>query len=255
MGRTPIMPLRMRLKKTRTVRRSSGEAERYVAPPRSADAAARVAKRGREDREEAIASKRLRLMWRERLHTDAKIHCGGRCWEVHRAVLSAASPVFASMLKCSMREGTMQEVHIQESEPDVINDLLQFAYTGSVHRLKYGTEEAQVVAGSDPEEEEAGEGEEEAGGEDDEPYGEEPAEGDAVLRLLDQASVYQMPDLIRVCCLHLLTARRVNTVNIVQVTKAVRDFKSHSTFHNIVEALECLIQGDVNMVWTLAQHL
>ena len=58
---------------------------------------------------------------------------GLRC---HKAVLAARSDVFAAMFSHkATTESTTNEVHIRDTEPDILEQLLNFVYTDKVMKL------------------------------------------------------------------------------------------------------------------------
>jgi len=69
-------------------------------------------------------------LWNERKFTDCTVVCGDRRWQVHRAVLAKSSPVFERMLSVDMLEAKTQEISISICEPDAVEVMLCFAYTG-----------------------------------------------------------------------------------------------------------------------------
>jgi len=71
-------------------------------------------------------------LWCTRLFTDVEVLCGERRFPAHRAVLSAASPVFAAMLGSDMCEGRAREVRILDAEECAVQDALEYIYTGTV---------------------------------------------------------------------------------------------------------------------------
>lgn len=70
--------------------------------------------------------------WRERKFTDAEIVCDGRRMPVHRATLSAASPVFDAAFSSSLSEGQSAVYEIRESTPEAVETMLRYIYTGDI---------------------------------------------------------------------------------------------------------------------------
>merc|ERR1712217_657835 len=68
----------------------------------------------------------------ERLFTDVEVICGEKRFSAHRAVLAAASPVFAAMLGSEMKEGQSREIVIEDADERSIQDTLEYVYTGTV---------------------------------------------------------------------------------------------------------------------------
>lgn len=71
----------------------------------------------------------LESMWRRGEFTDAEVRCGETSFPVHRAVLSAVSPVFAAMFRSSMQEGVQAQISITDSSEVAVKVLLDFVYT------------------------------------------------------------------------------------------------------------------------------
>jgi len=89
-------------------------------------------KRRRADLEEASLAG-WRELWESRRFPDAVVHCGGRSFEVHRAVLGARSPVLNAMFSQEgLREGSERSVAIEDAEPDSVEAMLRYMYVGEV---------------------------------------------------------------------------------------------------------------------------
>lgn len=73
-----------------------------------------------------------RSLWSDRRFTDVQVLCGTRQFPVHRAVLAAASPVFAAMLSTDMREARELEICISDTDEQAVRDALEYIYTGTV---------------------------------------------------------------------------------------------------------------------------
>lgn len=67
--------------------------------------------------------------------SDAILNVGDRKFAVHRAILSARSPVFGAMFSHNMVESTTGEVDITGFEPDVFQDFLLYLYSARVKKL------------------------------------------------------------------------------------------------------------------------
>jgi len=66
---------------------------------------------------------------------DVKVACGDRVFECHQFMLSARSPVFRAMFQSDMTEAQTKRVDIQDLQPDVVNDMLLYIYTGNTPNL------------------------------------------------------------------------------------------------------------------------
>lgn len=218
-------------------------------------------KRRVEDTSDATAGRLLRSLWTGRGFSDAVVRCGDRSWQVHRCVLAAASPVWARMLQSGMREAVELVLEIQDADPRVVGELLEFIYTGNAACL------APVAPPKAPED---CDDESEADAEVVFPVpltvghaAAEPRQSAEVvpsqlvsadvpgsvriLALLEQASVYQISDLVKVCCLHLLEAQAVNESNVLSVLRAMRSYRQDGSFKEISMVLDELIKRDAQI--------
>ena len=59
-----------------------------------------------------------------------KVACGDRVFECHQFMLSSRSPVFRAMFQSDMTEAATKRVDIQDLQPDTVNDMLLYIYTG-----------------------------------------------------------------------------------------------------------------------------
>ncbi|CAE8728101.1 unnamed protein product [Polarella glacialis] len=71
-------------------------------------------------------------LWAEKRFTDCEVICGEQVTPCHRAVLAKASPVFERMLTAPMSEATERQLRISGVEPETLQFMLQFAYTGEL---------------------------------------------------------------------------------------------------------------------------
>ncbi|CAK0839602.1 unnamed protein product [Prorocentrum cordatum] len=75
-------------------------------------------------------------LWTDRLFTDMEVVCGERRFAAHRAVLAAASPVFAAMLSSGMHESQVCEISIGDADERAVQDALESTCTrGSSERM------------------------------------------------------------------------------------------------------------------------
>lgn len=72
-------------------------------------------------------------MWSTKPFSDCTIVCDGEVSHCHRAVLSSASPVFKCMFDSDMREGVEQRIEISDATPVIVQNMLEFMYTGKTH--------------------------------------------------------------------------------------------------------------------------
>ena len=64
--------------------------------------------------------------------TDIKIQCEGQSFDCHISILAGRSPVFKAMFQSSMKEKETQKVAIDDFTPNVVAEMLNFIYTGTV---------------------------------------------------------------------------------------------------------------------------
>ena len=67
---------------------------------------------------------------------DVVLIAGTRRIPAHRLVLSAASDYFAAMFMNNVRESTMDEVEIKDVDPDALDSLIHYTYTGKFFAIK-----------------------------------------------------------------------------------------------------------------------
>uniref|UniRef100_A0A5S6QEG8 BTB domain-containing protein n=1 Tax=Trichuris muris TaxID=70415 RepID=A0A5S6QEG8_TRIMR len=68
-------------------------------------------------------------------YTDFSICVGGTIIRTHRCILAARSKVFAAMLVHGTEESRKRTLEISDFEPDVIQELIHFIYTGYSNRI------------------------------------------------------------------------------------------------------------------------
>jgi len=73
-----------------------------------------------------------RQLWFDRRFTDVEVVCGTQRFQAHRAVLAAASPVFAAMLDANMKEANEQVIRLQDADERAVQHTLEYIYTGTV---------------------------------------------------------------------------------------------------------------------------
>lgn len=61
---------------------------------------------------------------------DVILVAGSKRLPAHRLVLSAASDYFAAMFMHNVREATMEEVELKDVDPEALEALVQYTYTG-----------------------------------------------------------------------------------------------------------------------------
>jgi len=63
-------------------------------------------------------------------HSDVIIRCGEKLYDCHKIILTSRSPVFKTMLEAEMKEKMTGKVEIKNMDPEVLEDLLKYIYSG-----------------------------------------------------------------------------------------------------------------------------
>jgi len=73
---------------------------------------------------------------------DVTLTCGEKVFYCHKWMLSARSPVFKAMFQSNMKENELGTVEIEDIQQEVVSELLQYIYSGtmSLNFEKYGKE-------------------------------------------------------------------------------------------------------------------
>ncbi|OLQ03581.1 Polyubiquitin-B [Symbiodinium microadriaticum] len=88
-----------------------------------------------------------RQIWGDRRFTDVEVICGEQHFPVHRAVLAAASTVFAAMLGAEMKESHAREIVISDTDEESVQHMLEYIYTGCVaERAGCGMESSNLYS-------------------------------------------------------------------------------------------------------------
>ena len=73
----------------------------------------------------------MEKLWRTGVHSDVKIHVEDKTFNCHKAILVAASSYFGAMFSSGMREATSGEIKLYDMEPNIMENILEFIYTGN----------------------------------------------------------------------------------------------------------------------------
>jgi speckle-type POZ protein len=84
-------------------------------------------------------SSHLEELFNDMSLNDVSFHIGGRKFPAHKLILSARSKYFAAMFKHPMKENLTNQIKIEDTEPEVFQELLRFIYTGRVSRATMET--------------------------------------------------------------------------------------------------------------------
>ena len=74
-------------------------------------------------------------LYKNKLFTDVTIRCEESEFKVHKAILSAQSPVFQTMFEVDMAEKNNGVVDITDTTPTVMSDLVAYFYTGTAPNI------------------------------------------------------------------------------------------------------------------------
>ncbi|KFM58559.1 Speckle-type POZ protein, partial [Stegodyphus mimosarum] len=82
-------------------------------------------------------SRDMQTMYERKDLSDFLLKCHTTEFQVHKCVLSARSPVFASMFQHPVTENTENRVTITDIDACVLQQLIMFVYTGKTNALSY----------------------------------------------------------------------------------------------------------------------
>lgn len=72
----------------------------------------------------------LEDLFRSQEFSDVTISANGREFKAHKAILAARSPMFRGMFSHDMKETKYNRVDVPDVDPDVLQEMLRFIYTG-----------------------------------------------------------------------------------------------------------------------------
>jgi len=86
-------------------------------------------------------------LWRDRdLHADLAIICQGMTIPANRVLLSARSEVFRAMFSHPTKEATSGKVEISDIEPQILEQMLCYVYTGFAPEVENIAEDLLLAA-------------------------------------------------------------------------------------------------------------
>lgn len=77
---------------------------------------------------------------------DVEILCGGKQIQAHRVILAASSPYFHAMFTVELLEKQQQAVEIHAIDPEILEELIGFIYTGKVKIGQDNVQELMIAA-------------------------------------------------------------------------------------------------------------
>jgi len=79
-------------------------------------------------------------------YSDVKIVCGDKIFDCHRIFLSSRSSVFRAMFQHGMTEAQTRRIEIKELEPEVLQAMLEYIYTGNIKDSTMKSEDMLAAA-------------------------------------------------------------------------------------------------------------
>jgi speckle-type POZ protein len=84
-------------------------------------------------------SSHLEELFNDMSLSDVTLNIGDHEFPAHKLILSARSKYFAAMFKHPMKENLTNQIKIEDTEPEVFQELLHFIYTGRVSKATMET--------------------------------------------------------------------------------------------------------------------
>ncbi|PHH88942.1 hypothetical protein CDD83_6862 [Cordyceps sp. RAO-2017] len=92
-----------------------------------------------DGQQQAALYQNIRQLFLADKYSDLTIHCGGRDFKAHRAILCPQSSFFAKACDSGFKESVTGVVNLPEDDPDVLKCFLQFIYSGNYEDGEYPT--------------------------------------------------------------------------------------------------------------------
>ena len=93
--------------------------------------------------------KQLGNLFTDKQLSDVKIECEGQTFDCHQAILAARSPVFMAMFQSNMKEKETKRATIDDFKAEVVSEMLNFIYTGTVSDKDIGEIASELLAAAD----------------------------------------------------------------------------------------------------------
>ena len=91
-------------------------------------------------------SKDMGQLFSNKMFADVKITCGDKTFQCHKSILASRSPVFNAMFVSNMTENDTGCVRIENMLPEVLDQLLNYIYTGIATSLDTLVKEVLAAA-------------------------------------------------------------------------------------------------------------
>jgi len=79
-------------------------------------------------------------------HSDVIIRCGDKVYDCHKTILTSRSPVMKTMLESNMKEKITGDIEIKNMDHEVLEDLLEYIYSGFAPNIEEHTQELFAAA-------------------------------------------------------------------------------------------------------------